>query len=137
ERYQKGGGSLKDLAKRITDRGLAVESSIAFYNWLVDDDSRRKQGVEAMKRGMDVVRQIGGKRIAAPPGDARNQANLDPARAAERYRAILELGDQTGVVPELELWGFAKCLSRLGEVVHVAVQSDHSKACILPDVYHL
>src|SRR5437588_8017886 len=36
ERYQKGGGSLNDLNKRIRDRGLTVPSSIAFCEWLVD-----------------------------------------------------------------------------------------------------
>jgi 2-keto-myo-inositol isomerase len=137
ERYVKSGGSLSDLRKRIADRGLTVESSIAFCEWLVDDEAKRKAGVEALKRSMEVVRQIGGKRIAAPPAGATKQADLSLARATERYRAILEIGDQTGVVPELELWGFSKTLSRLSEVVHVALESDHPKACVLPDVYHL
>src|SRR5712692_10571662 len=67
DRYVKGGGNLKDLGKRIADRGLTVESSIAFCEWLVDDDGRRQKGMESLKRGMNVVQQIGGKRIAAPP----------------------------------------------------------------------
>lgn len=137
DRYAKGGGNLKDLGKRIADRGLSIESSIAFCEWLVDDDSRRKKGMEALKRSMDAVQQIGGKRIAAPPAGATNQGNLNLGQAADRYRAILELGDQMAVVPELELWGFSKCLSRLGEVVHVAIDCGHPKACILPDLFHL
>ena len=83
ERYAKGGGGMADLGKRLRDRGLSVESSIAFHEWVVDDETRRKKGLEGLKRSMDVIRQIGGKRIAAPPAGATNQANLSLARAAE------------------------------------------------------
>src|SRR5207302_1189213 len=38
ERYQAGGGSLKDLGKRIRDLGLTVETGIGFAEWIVDDD---------------------------------------------------------------------------------------------------
>ena len=58
-------------------------------------------------------------------------------KAAERYRAVLELGDTTGVVPHVELWGFSKNLSRLSEVFYVAIESGHSSAKVLLDVYHL
>ena len=35
--------------------------------WLVNDDSARKKGLEQAKRDMDLVLQLGGPRIAAPP----------------------------------------------------------------------
>jgi sugar phosphate isomerase/epimerase len=133
--YVKGGGSLKDLGKRVADRGLSVESAIGFPEWLVDDENRRKKGLEDLKRGMDVVQQIGGKRIAAPPAGANGPLNL--YRAAERYRAALEMGDQMSVVPELEFWGPSKALSRLSEAMMIAIETGHPRACILPDVYHL
>ena len=90
-----------------------------------------------MRRDMDLVRQIGGTRIAAPPAGATRQSGMDLFKAAQRYRKLLELGDQMGVVPQVEVWGFSKTLSRLGETVFVAVESGHPKACILPDVYHI
>jgi sugar phosphate isomerase/epimerase len=40
-------------------------------------------------------------------------------------------------VPEVELWGGSKTLSRLGEAALVAIESGHPRACILADVYHL
>jgi sugar phosphate isomerase/epimerase len=49
----------------------------------------------------------------------------------------LELGDKIGVVPQVEVWGFSKSLSRLGEVLFVAAESGHPQACLLPDVYHV
>ncbi|HWY87507.1 MAG TPA: sugar phosphate isomerase/epimerase family protein [Gemmataceae bacterium] len=137
DRYTQGGGNLRDLARRISDGGLRVESAIGFSEWLVEDEGRRRKGVEDAKRAMAIVRQIGGRRLAAPPAGATNQADLSLARAAERYRALLEAGAQIGVVPQLELWGMSRCLSRLGECAQVAIDSGHPQACILTDVYHL
>ncbi len=135
--YVAEGGSLTDLGKRISDLGLTVDSAIAFSNWIVDDDVKRAQALEEAKRNMDALAQIGGTRIAAPPAGATDQADLDLYKAAERYRALLDLGDQMGVVPQVEVWGFSKRLSRLGEAVFVAIESGHPRACLLPDVYHV
>jgi 2-keto-myo-inositol isomerase len=135
--YVKQGGSLKDLGKRIRDLGLSVESAIGFAQWIVDDESARKSGLEQAKRDMETLTSIGGKRIAAPPVGAHDKPGPDLATAAVRYRALLELGAQMGIVPEVEVWGFSKTLSRLSETVYVAVESGHPQACVLPDVYHL
>lgn len=137
DQYAKEGGSLKDLRQRIADAGLTVESAIGFPEWIVDDDARRARGLERAKHEMDLVAQIGGKRIAAPPAGATRPPTLDPAKAAERYRALLELGDQMGVVPQLEVWGFSANLSRLGQCMLVAMDSAHPKACVVADVFHL
>jgi sugar phosphate isomerase/epimerase len=137
DQYVKGGGSLKDVAKRISDHGLVVPSSIGFAEWLVEDEARRKKGLEQAKRDMDLVQQLGGKRLAAPPVGATDQADLNLMKAADRYRTLLEIGDKIGVVPQVEVWGFSKSLSRLGETALVAIESAHPKACILADVYHL
>jgi sugar phosphate isomerase/epimerase len=137
EEFVRGGGNLRDLARRIQDAGLRVESAIGFSEWIVDDEARRKKGLEASRRAMDLVRQIGGRRLAAPPVGATNQADLSLLRAAERYRALLEIGDKIGVVPQVEVWGFSRSLSRLGECTLVAVESGHPQACVLADVYHL
>jgi 2-keto-myo-inositol isomerase len=135
--YTEQGGRLADLKKRIEDQGLTVDSAIGFASWIVDDDGQRAAGVEALRRDMETLRQIGGTRIAAPPVGATDQANLNLQKAAERYAAILELGRQTGVTPALELWGFSKSLSRVGELMHVAVESADRDACLLLDVYHI
>lgn len=137
DQYVKDGGSLADLKKRIEDSGLTVESAIGFAQWIVDDDALRQQGLEQAKRDMDTLRQIGGIRIAAPPTGATKQTDLNLFEAAKRYRALLELGDQMGVIPQVEVWGFSKSLSRLGESMFVAIESGHPKACLLPDVYHI
>jgi sugar phosphate isomerase/epimerase len=137
QKYVEKGGSLKDLEKRLRDKGVTVESAIGFAQWIVDDDAQRAKGLDTMKRDMDLVAQIGGKRIAAPPAGNNTRADLDLRKAADRYRAILELGDTMGVVPECEVWGSSKCLNKLSEAAYIAIESGHPKACILADIYHL
>jgi 2-keto-myo-inositol isomerase len=137
EDYSKGGGSLKDLKKKIADLGLTVESAIGFPEWIVDDEARRAKGMERAKADMDLVAQIGGKRLAAPPSGATNTPGLDLLKAAERYRALLQAGESIGVTPQLELWGFSKNLNRLSECAYVAIETGHPKACVLADVFHL
>jgi 2-keto-myo-inositol isomerase len=135
--YVERGGSLPDLKKRIVDCGLTVESAIGFAEWIVEDEARRTKGLEQARLDMDLVQQIGGKRIAAPAAGATNVETTDYLKVAERYRALLALGDHIGVVPQIEVWGFSKTLTRLGQAVMAAIESGHPQACVLPDVYHL
>jgi 2-keto-myo-inositol isomerase len=135
--YVQQGGSLPDLKKHIADSGLSVESSIGFAEWIVDDEDRRTKGLEQARRDMELVQQIGGKRIAAPAAGATDVADIDYLKVVDRYRALLTLGDHFGIVPQVEVWGFSKTLTRLGQAVMVAIESDHPHACVLPDVYHL
>lgn len=137
EQYQRQGGTLSDLRQRIADAGLTLENAIGFAEWIVDDDAQRAAGLEQARRDMHVVAELGGRRIAAPAAGAQDQAGLDLYQAAQRYRALLELGEQTGVVPLLEVWGFSKTLSRLGEALLIAGEAQHASACLLLDVYHL
>jgi sugar phosphate isomerase/epimerase len=137
DEFVKAGGKLADLKNQIADAGLTVESAIGFAEWLAEDDARRAKGFEQARHDMDLIAQIGGRRIAAPPAGATEVIGLDPQKAADRYRALLEIGDQIGVVAELELWSFSKSLGRLSECVAVAVQCGHPRACILADIFHL
>jgi 2-keto-myo-inositol isomerase len=137
EKYVQAGGSLKDLGKKIADLGLSVESAIGFANWIVDDEEARKKGLEHAKRDMDVLVQLGGKRIAAPPAGATNVQLTDLTRIGERYHALCEVGRQAGIIPQLEVWGFSKTLSKLAETMFAAISSGHPDACVLPDIYHL
>jgi sugar phosphate isomerase/epimerase len=135
--FVKDGGNLDDLAKRIRDRNLTVENVMSFAEWIVDDDERRAKALENLKREMDLVTRLGGKRIAAPPAGATKQTDFNLVKAAERYRAVLELGATMGIVPQLEIWGGSKTLSRMSEAAFVATESGHPNACLLLDVYHL
>ena len=135
--YLAEGGSLPDLRKVLDDEGLSLEGAIGFFEWIVDDDSRRADGLEEARRNMDIVAQLGGSGLAAPPFGAIEVPDLDLRRAAERYRTLIELGRGLGVVPYLEVWGFSKCLTRLSEAAFVLVECGEPDGSILADVYHL
>ncbi len=137
DRFTKEGGSLKDLRKRIADAGLTVESAIGFAAFLHENDDERKKGLEEAKRCMGLVHAIGGERLAAPPVGVTDKTGLDPFKLAERYHALCELGRAEGILPQLELWGFSKTLSRLGEVAFVGIEAAHPQACFLLDIYHI
>jgi len=135
--YLNKGGTLAQARRRLSDLGIKVESAIGFSEWIVDDDGRRQKGVDQLKREMEQLAALGCRRTAAPPMGATQEPGLSLQKAAERYRAILELGQQTGVTPHLELWGFSRNLGRLSEVMYVAVESGHPSARVLLDIYHL
>jgi len=136
-KFAESGGSLKDLCKRCRDLGLKVVDAIGFAQWIVDDDAQRAKGVEQMKRDMDLVAQLGGALIAAPPAGANRGPKLDLDHAAERYRVILEIGRKTGVVPQLEVWGSSTTLSHAAEAAYVVAKANHPDACALLDAFHM
>ena len=136
--YTKNGGSLKDLGKRIADAGLTVENAIAFNSFLTEDATERAASLEKIKADMDKVAQIGGTRIATPPG--RAAANAVPVtldNAAKYYREALEIGEKMGVQPLLELWGTHPLLGPLRNGIYVTVASGRADASLLLDVFHL
>jgi len=139
EAFVKAGGSLRDLRRKIDDLGIKVVGAVGFAEWIVSDNTQRAKGLEQMKRDMELVAALGGTHIAAPAIGAHLPEHTRPElnQIAERYRAILELGTRTGVIPLLELWGFSKTLTRLSEVVYVATEAMHPKSCMLLDSYHL
>ncbi|MBN8459491.1 MAG: sugar phosphate isomerase/epimerase [Verrucomicrobia bacterium] len=128
------GGSLKDLRRRIGDLGLTVESAIGFATWIVDDETQRAKGMEEAKRDMELLAEIGGKRIAASPAGANAAVALDAAAA--RYRELLDLGKSIGVIPQIEMWGGHPAVGTVAKAVFIALQSGHPDACFLGDAYH-
>jgi len=137
QQYKTEGCSLKDLKIYIDDLGLTVENAIGFAPWIVDDQEKRKAGIEQLTKEMDLLAQIGCKRIAAPPAGATNKPLLDLFEAGKRYSEILKIGEKTGVTPQLEIWGSSVNLYHISQALFVASAANHTKACILPDIYHM
>jgi 2-keto-myo-inositol isomerase len=136
ETYVKEGGKLADIRKLAHDLGITIEDSIGFATWVVDDDTKRNAALDQIKREMDMLAQIGCKRMAAPPFGATTEPGLNLYKAADRYAKVLEVGKEMGVLPQLELWGFSKNMHLFGETLLVAAETGHPDAVILPDVYH-
>ncbi|HEX3385769.1 MAG TPA: sugar phosphate isomerase/epimerase, partial [Mucilaginibacter sp.] len=135
--YLQKGGTVKEVKLRLNDQGLKVANCIGFAKWVVDDETIRKQALEQLKREMELLAGIGCPRIAATGMGLTNDTTITLDTIAERYRAILELGEQHQVTPLLEVWGFQKQFSTVAEATYCIMQSGHASARILLDVFHL
>lgn len=135
--YLQGGGSLTEAKKIIDGLGLKIEDAIGFAPWLVDDEATRKKGLEQLQHEMGMLAKIGCHRIAAPPAGMTKGPVLDLDVVTERYLTILKIGEQTGVIPQLEMWGGSQNLKRISQVLYVATQCGNANARILPDVFHI
>lgn len=137
--YLQQGGSVTTAKKIINDLGLEIENAIGFAKWIVDDDATRKAGLQQLQQEMEQLAKIGCKRIAAPPMGA-NSANtplIDLNVITERYLTILNMGEKTGVMPILEMWGGSPNLKKISQVLYVVTESGHKNARVLLDSFHI
>lgn len=135
--YLQNGGSLSEAKKIIDGLGLKVEDAIGFAPWIVDDDAIRQKALVQLQADMDMLAKIGCHRIAAPPAGATKLPAINLDTIAERYNAILKMGKQSGVIPQLEMWGGSVNLKRVSQVLYVAAACGDADARILLDVFHI
>lgn len=135
--YTDAGNALSTLRKLIDDRGIKVEDAIGFAPWLAEGEEGKAAGFKQMREEMLLLKEIGGTRIAAPPAGLPGDKPLDLIKAGERYGELLDLGRETGVMPQLEFWGSSPVLWQMGQVLMIAANANDPDARILPDVYHL
>lgn len=127
------GHSVSSLRDYIKDHGLRVENAIGFAPWMAEGE----QGFVQMKQEMEMLAGIACHRIAAPPAGVAADQPLDLFAMGEKYAKLLDLGRETGVMPQLEFWGSSQVLWHLGQVLMIAAVADDPDARILPDVYHM
>jgi len=135
--FKAQGKSLKQLKKFLDDSHLTVDDAIGFAPWMVDDENQRKAGFEQMKTEMEMMAELGCTRIAAPSGGVKADVKLDLVKVGERYKQLLDLGRQTGVMPQLEFWGSSPVFYSMGQALMAAAAANDPDVKILPDVYHL
>jgi 2-keto-myo-inositol isomerase len=135
--YNSKGGSMKALKKLVDDSHLTVYDAIGFAPWMVEDEQQRKAGFAQMKQEMELMAELGCTRIAAPAAGVKADEPLNLVKVGERYKQLLELGRQTGVMPQLEFWGSSPVFYSLGQALMAAASANDADVKILPDVYHL
>ena len=137
--YLQNGGSTAEAKRIIDGLGLEIENAIGFARWIVDDDGMRRAGLSQLQNEMELLAQIGCKRIAAPPMGANsfNAPIIDLNIITERYLGILKMGEQTGVMPMLEMWGSSPNLKKISQVLYVITESGHRDARVLLDTFHI
>jgi len=116
---------------------LVVEDIISFTEWMVNDDTKRKAGLEELEEEMKIGAALACHRIAAPPAGVEKGEPIDFQIAGKRYHEILEIGRKYNVTPLLEFWGASGTLYNFGQALAIAAAADDADAHILPDVFHL
>jgi sugar phosphate isomerase/epimerase len=134
--YLENGGTLPKLKKLIDDSKVPVVNAIGFAPWMIDDEEKRAAGFKQMREEMEIMAALGCPRIAAPSAGIGRDAQLDMFVVGERFAKLIELGKETGVIPQLEFWGASR-FHHIGQALMAAAVANNSGARILADVYHL
>ncbi len=129
--------SLSTMKRLLSDSKLQVEDAIGFAPWMNEDEAKRKAGFAQMKEEMLMMAELGCKRIAAPSAGVAADQPLNLFHVGQWYKELLDLGRQTGVMPQLEFWGSSPVFYTLGQAMMAATAADDKDARVLPDVYHL
>lgn len=135
EKYEKDGKSLSDLGKRIKDLGLDVVNVIGLWNSMPTNEADKEKVNASIRIKFAHAQKVGARHIAALPTPDR--PDIDVLWAAKRYREILEMGKEFGIVPAIEFVGFYKGIHTLGQAAAIAIESDFPEACIVCDTFHL
>ena len=133
--YVSKGGTLLALKKLLDDSNLTAVNAIGFAPWMTDDDEQRKAGFKQMREEMEMMAALGCPRIAAPAAGVKDP-NPDLFSVGQRYKELLDLGRETGVRPQLEIWG-ASVFFHIGQAMMAVAVANDPDVRILPDVYHL
>ncbi len=134
--YLKNGGSTSHLRNKLQSNSLVLENIIGFSKWCSDDAFERKKAIEQLREEMLITAELGGKFIAAPVQGIKELDKTKYTAYAERYTAILALGDTTGVTPIIELWGMG-ALHKIADCAQIVIATGHPKATMLLDFYHI
>jgi sugar phosphate isomerase/epimerase len=133
--HEKNGGNLKELGKRIKDSGLFVPSMIGLWGCIPKTKEEFEKSLPATRNRMRMASEIGCTYVQAIPNQVGE--NFNPEFVASCYRQLLEIGlNEYNVNPALV---FVKMfpLKRMGQATAIAMDTNHPKAKIIPDVYHM
>ena len=134
EQHVRDGGTLKDLRKELSDRGLSVPSLLGLWDAIPIERAEWPARQEQTRRYLAMAAEIGSQHAQTIP--VRGE-RIEPLWGAECYRAILEMGlSEFGVHPALVFVKF-RAIKRLDEAVSMALLADHPEAKIIPDSFHL
>ncbi len=132
--YEKNGGNLEDLGKKIKDAGLFVPSVIGLWNAIPENQEKWDANMEATRNRMRMISAIGAEHAQVIP----SREVTDEKWMADRYRDLLEIGlNDYNINPALVFVIFLPGSRRMGQAVAIAMDADHPKAKIIPDVFHM
>lgn len=137
-KFEEDGGNLEDLGKLIKDAGLFVPSVIGLWGAIPPTREAFDANMDACRRRMRQAAAIGAQHIQVIPQPGRPLNEFDPKWAADRYRELLEIGlNEYNINPALVFVDFLEGVKRMGQAAAIAMDANHPKAKIIPDVFHM
>lgn len=135
QKFEAEGGNLKDLGKEIKDRGMFVPSVIGLWNSLPPTKELWDASLKDTRNRMRMASAIGSQHIQTIPNTVG--ANFNQKWVADRYRDIIEIGmNDYKIQPALVFVKYFP-VKTMGQAVGIAMDANHPKAMIIPDVYHM
>lgn len=136
--YENNGGDLKELATLIKDAGLFVPSVIGLWNAIPATDDAWKEQLPKTRDRMRMASAVGAKYVQVIPQPQRPWQEFDLAWASAKYRELLEIGlNDYNLNPAMVFVEFLPGAARMGQAAAIALDADHPKAKIIPDVFHM
>lgn len=134
--YLEKGGTTEALKEKLEQGNLVLEDMIGFTAWCSDDGEERKKALVQLRKEMMITSELGGSYIAAPILGLKSLDATKFGEYTQRYLDILELKEETNVIPLLEIWGTG-ALSKLSDCAQIVIATGHPDATMLLDFYHL
>jgi sugar phosphate isomerase/epimerase len=140
--YEKKGGNLEDLGKRIRDAGLFVASVIGLWKAMPSSDEKFEANLPACRERLRQARAIGARHVQVIPEfdwpKVSPAGSLDRAKLAGYYRRLLEIGLQEyQLQPAFVFLEFVHDLRTLDHALEMLRLADHPKAQMIPDTFHM
>lgn len=135
EAYEKEGGDLKDLGKKIKDLGLFAPSMIGLWNALPPTKEEFEKSLFDTRRRMRMAADIGCEHVQVIGNTAGE--GWDQEWVAARYRDLIEIGiKEFNLRPALVFVKFQP-IKTFGQAMGIAMDSGHPKAMVIPDTFHM
>lgn len=136
EEYEKAGGNLQELGKRLGDLGLFVPNVIGLWGAIPADPAKWEESLAPTRNRMRMMAAIGSRHAACiPPG---RPADVDRTWCARCYRDLVKIGrEEYGISVAFEFVGFMESIYRFGDAVGIAIDANIPDACLIMDTFHL
>lgn len=131
--YEKSGGSLSEVRRRLDDAGLAVGTIVHLPDWMNATGERKQQVWEQCREILRRGREIGAPyAVAGPP---MGPCDLD--LAARNYYELCELGREMGVKPAAEFLGFVEGVHDIPTLMSIVDKANHPDGTVVIDFFHM
>lgn len=131
--HVEAGGTLKEVKAALDDAGLSVPTVIHIGGWLDAEGEAYRQALDVARRKMEQAAAVGAPRIIAGP--PAGPVDLD--RAAERYRELLGIGREFGVLPAMEFLGFVHGINTIRAAWEIVSRAGDPDGTIVLDPFHI